>query len=173
MQTFLSYKSFAQSATVLDVKRLGKQRLEVLQILNTLTGKSNGWASHPAVKMWRGYEYALIAYGLRICEDWSDRGYEDTCWSKIYDIEQELFKTQTIPDSKDFYPTWLTDEFCLSHQSNLVRKNPDHYRRYFPGVPDNLPYIWPVSPSLGNGHVVKHATNVTDMNCTSMELQNA
>lgn len=143
MQTFLPYKSFIQSAQVLDNKRLGKQRVEVLQILNTLTGKSNGWSNHPAVKMWRGYEKALCAYGLEICEEWHyNRGYNDTCWDKIYDIERELFRDWS--DISTFYPPWLTDEFCLSHQSNLVRKNPDHYRKYFPNVPDDLPYIWPV-----------------------------
>ena len=34
MQTFLPYADFAQSAKVLDMKRLGKQRVEVLQLLN-------------------------------------------------------------------------------------------------------------------------------------------
>jgi hypothetical protein len=26
-----------------------------------------------------------------------------------------------------------------------VRKDPAHYRRYFPDVPDDLPYVWPES----------------------------
>ena len=42
-------------------------------------------------------------------------------------------------------PPWIGwDTFHLSHQSNLVRKDPKHYRKFFPTVPDNLPYIWPV-----------------------------
>lgn len=36
MQTFLPYPDFKKSASVLDNKRLGKQRLECLQILRTL-----------------------------------------------------------------------------------------------------------------------------------------
>ena len=36
MQTFLPYPDFERSAKVLDNKRLGKQRVEVLQILNVL-----------------------------------------------------------------------------------------------------------------------------------------
>lgn len=36
MQTFLPYKDFAECARVLDDKRLGKQRVECLQILNAL-----------------------------------------------------------------------------------------------------------------------------------------
>lgn len=48
MQTFLPYPSFAESARVLDRQRLGKQRVEVLQLLRALTGQTKGWANHPA-----------------------------------------------------------------------------------------------------------------------------
>lgn len=41
-------------------------------------------------------------------------------------------------------PPWLGDEaFHRSHQSNLLRKLPEHYGPLFPGVPDDLPYVWP------------------------------
>ena len=41
-------------------------------------------------------------------------------------------------------PDWLGDESLhRSHQSALVRKDPEHYRRFFPDVPDDLPYVWP------------------------------
>ena len=36
MQTFLPYPDFAESAKVLDNKRLGKQRVECLQIMKAL-----------------------------------------------------------------------------------------------------------------------------------------
>ena len=36
MQTFLPYPDFAKSAMCLDNKRLGKQRIECLQILKAL-----------------------------------------------------------------------------------------------------------------------------------------
>lgn len=39
MQTFLPYPNFIGSAKVLDVRRLGKQRVENLQIMQTLLGK--------------------------------------------------------------------------------------------------------------------------------------
>ena len=38
MQTFLPYSDFEQSLSCLDNKRLGKQRVESMQILNILTG---------------------------------------------------------------------------------------------------------------------------------------
>ena len=54
MQTFLPYKTFKQSAQVLDNKRLGKQRVEAYQILRALCGESKGWVHQPATVMWRG-----------------------------------------------------------------------------------------------------------------------
>lgn len=83
MQTFLPYSDFKQSAQCLDNKRLGKQRVEALQILKAITDPSYGWQNHPAVKMWRGYEHALSKYALEICDEWIKRGFKDTCADKI------------------------------------------------------------------------------------------
>ena len=46
MQTFLPYPDFARSAQALDMRRLGKQRVEVLQILGTLCEARPVHASH-------------------------------------------------------------------------------------------------------------------------------
>ena len=136
MQTFLPYRSFQRSAECLDTKRLGKQRVETLQILNTLAGKSSGWQNHPAVVMWRGYESTLIDYGVAICREWLRRGYRDTCLEKI-----ESFRN-TFP-THAANPSWLGKRnFHRSHQSNLLRKAPDHYSKYF-NVPVDLEYQWP------------------------------
>ena len=64
MQTFLPYADFKQSAQCLDMKRLGKQRVEALQIHNIVSGKrtSGGWMNHPAVAMWQGHAEALADY---------------------------------------------------------------------------------------------------------------
>ncbi len=40
MQTFLPYESFEKSAQTLDWRRLGKQRVEGMQIINAITGKT-------------------------------------------------------------------------------------------------------------------------------------
>lgn len=137
MQTFLPLPNFAASAAALDRQRLGKQRVEALQILRTLQGKSSGWMNHPAVIMWRGYEMALAAYGMATCVEWRARGYVDNCMDEFLASRKVLGPPM---------PPWLGDEaFHRSHQSNLVRKLPAHYRPLFPDVPDDLPYVWPVS----------------------------
>ena len=38
MQTFLPYSSFTESAKILDWRRLGKQRVEGMQIINAISG---------------------------------------------------------------------------------------------------------------------------------------
>jgi hypothetical protein len=134
MQTFLPYPSFAASAKVLDRQRLGKQRVETMQILHVLTGKKAGWRNHPAVKMWQGYEGALAEYGVAICQEWKSRGYKDTC--------QEKIEALAIPDSSSV-PLWMgADDFHLSHRSNLLRKDREHYGQYWDDA-DDLPYVWP------------------------------
>lgn len=47
MQTFLPYPSFVESAKCLDRQRLGKQRVEVLQLLKALLVPGSGWGNHP------------------------------------------------------------------------------------------------------------------------------
>lgn len=137
MQTFLPYPDYEKSARVLDRDRLGKQRVEVMQILKALTDPTAGWQNHPATKMWRGYEAQLSFYGVRVCGEWISRGYADTCALKIVTLH--------VADPGAPLPPWMGDDALhVSHQSNLLRKDPDHYGPFFPGVPDDLPYVWPV-----------------------------
>lgn len=138
MQTFLPHETFLESAAVLDAKRLGKQRVEALQILNAIDNPDYGWQHHPATNMWRGYREALIVYGICVCCEWISRGYKDSILSTL--------SLRSDPSSPVVYPPWLGhDDFHRSHQSNLIRKDAAHYGSHFPGVPDNLPYLWPTS----------------------------
>lgn len=140
MQTFLPYPDFAESARVLDSQRLGKQRVETMQIMKTLL-LGGGWQHHPAVAMWRGYEAALYEYQSAVVFEWvCNRGYKDTCLEKTREVLW-LHRDSAVGPR----PPWFGDvAFHRAHQSNLIRKNPAHYGPLFPGVPDDLPYIWPV-----------------------------
>ena len=138
MQTFLPEMTFTASAQALDNKRLGKQRVEVLQLLRALSGESKGWVNHPACKMWQGCEMALAVYGLAICDEWKKRGFADTCEEKILTIGKKYAHQPRL------YPVWLNADFIIAHRSNLIRKNPDYYAHKWPDTPRDLPYIWPV-----------------------------
>lgn len=149
MQTFLPYADFELSARALDVKRLGKQRVEVIQVARALTVPGYGWANHPAVLMWKGYEEALGRYGLTCCAVWTELGFGDTCASTISaDLLRagvEQIRSQQALADISALPPWLGHEpFHRSHQSALLLKDPDHYRPIFPETPDDLPYQWPM-----------------------------
>jgi hypothetical protein len=135
----LPYPNLAKTAEVLDYRRLGKQRIETLQILHTLTGVSHGWRNHPAVKMWEGHEVVLADYGIAMCEEWIARGYKDTTLPRLREIRDNL-ENQV----RELPRWWGEPALHISHQSNLIRKDPIFYGQLFSEVPYNLPYYWPL-----------------------------
>jgi hypothetical protein len=149
VQTFVPYADFERSARVLDAKRLGKQRVETIQIVRALTWPDYGWANHPAVLMWKGFEEALGRYGFVCCEVWTELGFGDTCAATIAtDLRSagvHRVRTQSELAEAGALPPWLGDDAVhRSHQSALVRKDPELYQPLFPGVPGDIPYHWPV-----------------------------
>ncbi|MEV7045615.1 MSMEG_6728 family protein [Amycolatopsis sp. NPDC051061] len=176
MQTFLPCADFTASARTLERRRLGKQRVEALQVLRALVVPGYGWRHHPAAKMWTGYEEALTRYGLEVCAVWRALGAADTCAVKLADeyvqaaggagagerasgaaagpaaigdlpsLGSAPVRTQAELAATGDLPPWLGDEALhRSHQSALVRKDPDHYATQFPDVSPDLPYVWPPS----------------------------
>lgn len=139
MQTFLPYPDFTQSAQVLDNKRLGKQRLEAIQILMTLRDGSK-WQNHPAVIMWKGFEHALADYLWACVIEWKKRGFENT-------IDPEEYRPKN--NKTHWYPEWWGHwAFHRSHRVNLYKKYPEYYRPLFDPNEDfdeNLPYLWPTT----------------------------
>lgn len=149
MQTFLPYPDLAASAEVLDDRRLGKQRVETLQVLRALTCDGYGWANHPAVTMWRGHVPALVTYGLVVVGEWTGRGHADTTADLIAEFGHgegprtagELRRDRLLP------PWWGRDDLHRSHRSALLRKDPDWYGPRLPAdTPPDLDYVWPDPP---------------------------
>ncbi len=136
MQTFLPYADFRESLQVLDYRRLGKQRVEAMQLIKaieqvpTLDGKPyKGWVNHPATKMWRSYPNALKLYCNIAIEEWIKRGYKNT------------MLMYSVPDSIEM-PWWLGDKSLhTSHQSNLYHKSPSDYPQF---EMEFIPYVWPI-----------------------------
>lgn len=132
MQTFVPNVRMHLSVQCLDNRRLGKQRVEAWQILNTLRN-GGGWSNHPAVRMWEFHEAALAYYGLLCCIEWKARGFQDTMLPQ--------FLPHALPPME--LPKWWGDQrMHRSHRSNLLRKDPQHYSRLW-NDPDDLPYFWP------------------------------
>jgi len=132
MQTFLPYPDFSESLSILDYRRLGKQRVEAMQIVNVLTGKRNGWANHPAVIMWRGSIEALKLYHNIAILQWIDRGYNNTM--QLYEINYDILSM----------PEWLGDpRIHASHRGNLLRKDPEYYGQFGWTEQPSNGYFWP------------------------------
>lgn len=131
MQTFLPVPDFKESAKLLDYRRLCKQRVEAFQLIKAIENPSYGWRKHPATTMWINHKEALGAYMNACIEEWIARGYKNTM--KLYPVSDN-----------PIMPSWLGDEkFHLSHKSNLIRKLPEYYGKFWPDVPNDLPYVWP------------------------------
>ncbi len=143
---------------MLDYRRLGKQRVEAMQLINglqKLDGRNagtpvrerthpavmpggSGWLNHPASKMWRGHIGALMRYHDTAIDEWVSRGYKNN-----------MLKYFSEGDWADLrYPSWLgNEEFHASHRSALLYKNPEWYGQFGwteePGIPKET-YIWPL-----------------------------
>jgi len=114
-----------------------------VQILNTLLGFSTGWCNHPAVKMWRGHEGALLAYAAAICDEWLTHGYSNKeCGVRLASMTM-LRRAQL--QATEAPPPWLGGhKFHASHRSNLLRKDAKWYGEFNWKEPADLPYVWPI-----------------------------
>lgn len=129
MQTFVPYEDFTQIAECLDYRRLGKQRVECMQILNALKS-GRGWSRHPAVLMWTGYEAALRKYQRAIILEWIRRGFRNT---------------MTIPltGGRVRMPDWWGGPIHATHRAALLYKDPNHYSQFGWIEEPKLDYFWP------------------------------
>lgn len=150
MQTFLPYADFKLSARLLDYKRLGKQRVEAMQLISTFlpSYKKKGWINHPARLMWRNNIGSLAEYAVTVCNEWINREYKDTCKNKILnlisELENKIITEDILFNTNYSKPYWFGNiKFHASHRSNLLRKNYLFYSQYGWRESDNLEYIWP------------------------------
>jgi hypothetical protein len=150
MQTFLPVADFAESARLLDNPRLGKQRVECLQVLRALELPDYGWANHPVVAMWRGHTAGLVVYALAMVRVWRERGFADSTETLIAEFAPDAAAmTQAEAAAAGLLPSWVGDEeLHRSHRSNLLAKDPGFYRPRFAGDPADLPYKWPGSDGV-------------------------
>lgn len=105
----------------------------MLTMLRTLSGYSDGYRNHAAVKMWVGYVPALSAYGVAICKEWVRRGYKDYCRGSIEAYGGTLL-----------LPPWFGDKrLHSSHRAALLYKDQAWYSQYGWSETPQLCYWWP------------------------------
>jgi len=162
MQTFVPLYGSASIAKVLDRSRLNKQALEGWQILMNLVELDpqgnhrtpKGWSNHPAVKMWRGHEGALVKYILAMVLEWEKRGYKSTIGEKALTTYIQACQMGKVKEGNDRNPLWMQDkdkfeQIASSHRMALLTKDYEWYSQFGwdedTGVkPIEYDYIWPV-----------------------------
>jgi hypothetical protein len=117
MQTFLPYPDFKKCAMVLDYRRLGNQRNEATALLKAIDNPSGPWGHHPAARMWRGYNSALLAYRDAIILEWLSRGYKNNI--------------PVFNNPVSAMPPWIGQESLhSSHRAVLIHKDPTYYSKW-------------------------------------------
>jgi hypothetical protein len=159
MMTFIVIGDFIINAQLLDDKRLAKQRVEAMQIINILLAELRGdpalsntkqsWINHPIVKAWRGYIPALQYYTNCVILEFIRRGGKNNM--QLYNIMEAVV-----------YPWWTQwDRLHNSHRAMLLRKDPFFYSNRFtvPSEYCNYGYIWPHTVTNENyNHSLEYIT---------------
>lgn len=147
VNTFLPYADFDRSIRCLDLKRLGKQRVEAYQIwlaLKYTTETKSAWINHPAVQMWKGYEKALELYILKCMNEWSKhttKGGKPFSNTKMAENIEKHGIGKNLSNIR--YPPWFGNKiFHQSMKAKLYHKNPMHYSMFekYRHITD---YVWP------------------------------
>jgi hypothetical protein len=120
MNTLLSYPDYAASAAVLDTLRLGKQVVEIDQILAVLGGERSGYRYHPAVAMWRGHTAALAAFGAACAREWTGRRARTHASGERIFARAHACVVRGLPDTPP--PWWEDPAVFASYRSALLRK---------------------------------------------------
>lgn len=136
MNSFLPWPDYNRSAQSLDRRRLGKQRVEVLQMLKAINGETKGWVNHPCTIMWEDYPGALVLYGVAVCDQWTSLGFDDTCKDQIL---------QYSDSATSSYPWWFGDDYLhQTHRAMLFYKDSIAYASFDGTFPKNIfDYWWP------------------------------
>ena len=145
MNTFLPHPGFEESARALDNKRLGKQRVECIQLLLALwyperrhyaalwktlgyvtcdpsRTKSPAYLNHPCTKMWAGYEGALLRYLGDCLREWEQRGFSSPRCDQFWDIVRK--------GMEGALPSWLGGPIHTNHKGLLLGKDPAWYGQW-------------------------------------------
>lgn len=162
MQVFVPLPDIEASVQALDVPRLGKQRVEALQMLSSLAGKSAGWLDHPAARMWAGYEQGLLSYAAACCLRVRSLGWVDHVLEQVYERQADFGHLIHDPP----LPPWWGGPVHASHRARLIvkehyRGEGSHYADLWPDDYDHVmsrvergtitqeqdaEYVWPISP---------------------------
>lgn len=176
MITFVPQPNFIESAQVLDQKRFLKQIVEAYQMIHALTGQTEGFKNHPAVKMWEGRVDALALYALFFCREYKHRfGKVHSIRGKLFEEYRDLPVLFVKPNQiggtvleKDMAPLaevvrippsllvtlcekpkWWKGPIHSNHRANLLRKDAEFYGQFAWKEDPAETYFWPTKANGG------------------------
>ena len=160
MQTFLPSPDIYKSAEMLDRQRLGKQRVEAMQILTILAGtsKGDGFRNHPATLMWKGHELGLTIYLVAMIEEWKRRRYLDSVESFLsgnfsgnYGHARGIVKRREswgVLQAQNILPIWFGGLIHSSHRAALLAKDANYYSKFGWSEQPKIDYYWPTKQPI-------------------------
>lgn len=119
MNTFITSYNLNENFKKLDQKRVFKQVLEGVQLLDGIVNNKKSWELHPARLMWRKNPGALFAYIKFAWEECKNRKIAVN--SKLYLSAETLYLTKVGDDyTKEQFPLWWgRQDIAASHRSRL------------------------------------------------------
>ena len=137
VNTFILSNSPRTCVTLLDYRRLGKQRVEAKQIIDTIENKTDGWKNHPVSKMWKDHVIGLKYYFNCCVDEWVNRGYKNTMIK--YDLSDYLLPDGSYDELKLLPWFYYNKQIQESFKASLYRKEPDFYKDI---ISHDSPYVF-------------------------------
>lgn len=125
MQVFHPFEDAYKSAQCIDDKRLLNQVNEIKTILGSLREEYKAWRNHSTTKLWENNSDYLRYYQIVLLDVWTKKHY---CVG--LDIPYDVVANSIMKGR----PKFFTLEYFKEQQKILLKKNPEHYKKYFPDV---------------------------------------
>lgn len=155
MQTFLTSDYHYETACCLDNKRLNKQIIECYQIIRIIMRKigilddgKKGWLNHPVLKFWQAENGKWCIFQLEQYIRTMIRRYEEI-FKKQHSISSKLDEMMEYikeNPNENILECWANIKWSSkvydTMASNLIRKNENHYKKFFPNHKPIEGYVW-------------------------------
>ena len=147
---YLPVQSYPRVCALLDDRLLWEQHGVIRSIIEELCHSGIRRVGLSAIAApWAGCAGSLLVFLLASCGERRQRGAKNA----VLDYEQSwewVVQAQQLDARKvQRQPNWMAIQALqASHQSVLIRRDPEHYARWFPNAPLNMPYLWPAEDGL-------------------------
>ena len=154
VNTFLVHQDFKIAVKILDNRRLGKQRVEARQLIDTIDKLKSGqadkkisWSNHPITLSWINHVDSLKLYFNCVVQEWINRGFNNNY--ELFELSDNIIHPYWIYNKKIHYSMMsqlVQKDSEYYSPDNLRDKIPNELYDYFLSLPSEYSsygYIWP------------------------------